>query len=130
MIARGLPSAPVFLDSEQENEVRKLACELQSSSDPEESSTKGTLLICVALCKTDPFPLRLRLQSKLTPAALHSSSRCSAGSQHSLLGAHGRHHLARPPNRPLSLPDLPPASQPKALLRLMVWSIKELPHAS
>lgn len=65
-MARGLPSPLVFLDSEQGSEIRKLAWELQSSSDPEDSSTKGTELICVAFCKTGP-PLQLLLQSKPPP---------------------------------------------------------------
>lgn len=46
--ALGLPGPLVFLDSDPAVDVRKLAWELLSSSDPEDSSGKGTLLICVA----------------------------------------------------------------------------------
>lgn len=42
-----------FLVSHPAVEVLKLAWEPQSSSEPEDSSKKGTLLICVAFWKTD-----------------------------------------------------------------------------
>lgn len=51
--ARGLPGMLAFLFSDPAVEVLKLAWELQSSSEPEDSSKKGTLLICVAFWKTD-----------------------------------------------------------------------------
>lgn len=43
----------VFLFSDPAAEFLKLAWEPQSSSEPEDSSKKGTLLICVAFWKTD-----------------------------------------------------------------------------
>lgn len=51
--ARGLPGMLAFLLSDPAVEVLKLAWEPQSSSEPEDSSKKGTLLICVAFWKTD-----------------------------------------------------------------------------
>lgn len=51
--ARGLPGMLVFLFSDPAAEFLKLAWEPQSSSEPEDSSKKGTLLICVAFWKTD-----------------------------------------------------------------------------
>eukprot|EP00061_Rhincodon_typus_P004171 g21904.t1 len=48
--ARGLPGPLFFLGSGPTADVRKLAWELLSSSDPEDSSGKGMLLICVAFC--------------------------------------------------------------------------------
>lgn len=106
-MARGLPSPLVFLDSEQGTEVRKLAWELQSSSDPEDSSTKGTVLICVAFCKTGPLPTAAPA-AKQAPTHLHfhSSSMCPGCGQHSLSSAWGRLHPAGTPKRQLSPPDL------------------------
>lgn len=53
--ARGLPGMLAFLFSDPAAEVLKLAWEPQSSSEPEDSSKKGTLLICVAFWKTDLY---------------------------------------------------------------------------
>lgn len=53
--ARGLPGMLAFLVSDPAAEVLKLAWEAQSSSEPEDSSKKGTLLICVAFWKTDLY---------------------------------------------------------------------------
>lgn len=53
--ARGLPGMLAFLFSDPAVEVLKLAWEPQSSSEPEDSSKKGTLLICVAFWKTDLY---------------------------------------------------------------------------
>lgn len=79
-MARGLPSPLVLLDSEQGTEVRKLAWELQSSSDPEDSSTKGTVLICVALCKTSPSTTAAQA-AKQASSHVHwlSSATCPVG---------------------------------------------------
>ena len=107
LMARGLPSPLVFLDSEQGSEIRKLAWELQSSSDPEDSSTKGTELICVAFCKTGPLPAAAPA-AKQAPAHLHfhSSSTCPRCGRHSLSSPWGRLHPAATPKRQLSPPDL------------------------
>lgn len=51
--ARGLPGTLAFLFLDPAVEVLKLAWEPQSSSEPEDSSKKGTLLICTAFWKTD-----------------------------------------------------------------------------
>lgn len=58
--ARGLPGMLAFLFSDPAVEVLKLAWEPQSSSEPEDSSKKGTLLICVAFWKTDLYGQRVR----------------------------------------------------------------------
>lgn len=49
-----------FLFSDPAVEVLKLAWEPQSSSEPEDSSKKGTLLICVAFWKTDLYGQHVR----------------------------------------------------------------------
>ena len=77
LMARGLPSPLVFLDSEQGSEVRKLAWELQSSSDPEDSSTKGTVLICVAFCKTGPLPTAAPAAKQAPPTCIFTPAPCA-----------------------------------------------------
>lgn len=58
--ARGLPGMLAFLFSDPAGEVLKLALEPQSSSEPEDSSKKGTLLICMAFWKTDLYGQHVR----------------------------------------------------------------------
>lgn len=114
-MARGLPSPLVFLDSEQGTEVRKLAWELQSSSDPEDSSTKGTVLICMAFCKTGPSPLQLRLQGKPHPICTFTPAPSAWGVAITACLEHGKPSPSWGTQKttvPSRLDDLTPVSSP------------------